>query len=137
MENIEYWIEKVSHQFYELVYQDEWFKNIFKVIKQEIITSQQIDFMVGAFGGPKRYSGRMPQDAHPHIFINEDIWEHREYLLNRAFEKVDCPAEIRTKWLKIENAFKRQIIMTDPSECKRRFTTDDLIIFPKPFKKIA
>jgi hemoglobin len=134
---LENWISRVSHEFYELVYKDQWFKDIFKVIKQEVITSQQIDFMVGAFGGAKRYAGRTPGDAHPHIFIDEETWQYREALLVQAFENVQCPESIRSKWLKIDNAFKKQIVMTDPAQCQKRYFTDEIIIVPNPRRKVA
>ncbi len=136
-EELESWISKVSHEFYNLGYQDPWLKDVFKVIKQEIITSQQIDFMLGAMGGPKRYSGRSPGDAHPHIFINEEMWQQRESLLLLAFEKTGCPEFIRSKWLKIEHAFKRSMLMEGPHECRKRWATDELVIVPKPKLKIA
>ncbi|MGE3609330.1 MAG: hypothetical protein AB7I27_07070 [Bacteriovoracaceae bacterium] len=137
LDEIENWIKIVTTEFYEIVYQDAWFKEIFKVIKQDQITSQQIDFMVGAFGGPQRFSGRMPGNAHPHIFIDEEMWEYREALLKQAFAKVNCPEFIQTKWLKIDNAFKRQIVMKSVDECQKRFFTDEIIVVPNPFKKSA
>lgn len=137
MDEIENWIKLVTTEFYEIVYNDPWFKEIFQIIKQEQITSQQIDFMVGAFGGPQRFSGRMPGNAHPHIYIDEEMWEHREALLRQAFQKLACPEFIQAKWLKIDNAFKRSIVMKSPEECQKRFFTDEIIVVPNPFKKAA
>lgn len=137
VEELEKWIRLVSTEFYEMAYEDEWLKDVFKIIKKEIITSQQIDFMLGAFGGPKRYSGRNPGDAHPHIFIDEDMWLVREDILVRAMDKVGCPQWIREKWIRIDNSFKRSIVMKGPDECKKRWNTDELVIVPKPFKKVA
>lgn len=51
-------VYKVNEKFYELVYDDPWLKEVFKVVDQEIITRQQTDFIVGALGGEKRYCGR-------------------------------------------------------------------------------
>jgi truncated hemoglobin YjbI len=132
-ENLEYWVKKITEEFYELVYQDDWLKHVF-TIDQKVITSQQIDFMVGALGGEKRYGGKSPGDAHPHIFVNEEMWQRREELLLLAMTKVGSPPELNAKWLKIDLAFKRHIVMTNPSECKKRFFSDELIIVPKPLK---
>jgi truncated hemoglobin YjbI len=130
-------IYKITARFYELAYQDPWLGEVFKVVPQEFITSQQTDFMLGLFGGPKRYSGRHATDAHPHIFINEEMWQQREFILKRAMQELNAPQDISEKWLKMDEAFKKAIIMKDPSECKRRFPTDDLIIVPKPCRKAA
>ena len=134
---LEDWITKITTRFYEIAYQDAWLGEVFKVVPQEFITSQQIDFMVGLFGGPKRYSGRHAKDAHPHIFVTEEMWQQRENILKRAMQEVAAPADITEKWLKIDEAFKKSIIMKDPSECKPRFPNDDLIIVPNPCRKAA
>ena len=136
MENLEYWVKKVTEEFYELVYADEWLKHVF-TIDQKIITSQQIDFMVGALGGEKIYGGKSPADAHPHIYVTEEMWNRREGLLNDAMIKVDAPIELRSKWLKIDLAFKKHIVMKDESECKKRFFSDEIIVVSNPAKKVA
>lgn len=125
-------INKAMTIFYEKVYNDPWLKEVFKVIKQEIITSQQTDFMVAAFGGPKRYCGRSPKDAHLHIFSDEEMWVHREYLLEQSLREVKLPEEFIQKWLKIDNAFKNVIVRKDPSECTKRFASDEIIVVPNP-----
>lgn len=129
------WVYKVADEFYELAYKDPWFKKIFRNIKQEIITSQQTDFMVQAFGGPKRFCGRVPKDSHTQVWVDENIWKYRENLLIQAFEKVNAPMELREKWLKIDEAFKSVIINKGgPEECYGRFKTDDIIYEPMPEK---
>lgn len=129
---------KVNERFYELVYDHKWLSNFFKQTDQEFITQQQTDFIIGAIGGPKNYSGRMVRDAHPHMFITEELFELRQELLIQAFEDVNAPDELKEAWLKIDDAFKNVIIKKDISECKKRFFTDDIIDYPNPnFKKSA
>lgn len=133
LEELREHITKTTTEFYELVYEDQWFKKIFRNIQQEIITSQQIDFMVASFGGPRLYSGRMPKDAHPQIWIDENMWDYRENLLKQAFQKVGTPQDIRDKWLKIDEAFKHAIITKGgPEVCKGRYKTDEIIVEPMP-----
>ena len=127
------WVSKITEEFYELVYDDAWFKQIFGNIDQEIITSQQIDFMVQNFGGPKNYCGRAPQDAHPHIWIDDNIWNYRETLLIQAANNVGAPKAILDKWLRIDEAFKGKIINKGgPEECFGRYKTEETIYSPMP-----
>lgn len=127
------WIKKITMEFYELVYKDPWFGKIFSNIDQELITNQQVDFMVQNFGGPKKYCGRSPNDAHPHIWIDENIWNYRENLLIQAFDSLKAPEQIREKWLRIDNAFKKGILNTGgPDECYGRYKTEEIIYFPMP-----
>lgn len=128
---VAYWIKLVSEEFYKDVYEHEWLKDVFASTPIEHITNQQVDFMKGAFGLEQLYSGRNPGDAHTHIFITDEMWQVRELLLMEAMKRTGCPEDIQTKWLKIDNAFKSRIIMQDPSQCKPRFKTDDLIIVRK------
>lgn len=133
-EELKDWVFKVNTEFYELVYNDLWFMKIFRNIKQEIITSQQTDFMVQALGGPKMFCGRPPKDAHPHIWIDEDMMIYREQLLIQAFEKVGAPEELRDKWLKIDEAFKHVLINKGgPETCFKRGNADEIIYEPKPY----
>ncbi len=124
-------ILKVNTDFYEKVYNDPWLKDVFVNVTKEVITSQQTDFIVQVFGGPQNYCGRMPGDAHPHIYVNEEMWELREKYLKESFTINQTPEPIQTKWLKIDNSFKNQIIKKSESDVKPRFRTDDLIIVKK------
>lgn len=124
-------IFNINFDFYEQIYKDEWFKEVFRNIAQEVITSQQTDFVIQAFGGPANYCGRMPGDAHPHIYIDEYMWELREKYLIIAFEKHNTPEKIREKWLKIDNSFKNKIVKKSYEDVTPRFTTDELVIVKK------
>ncbi|RPJ78787.1 MAG: hypothetical protein EHM20_03065 [Alphaproteobacteria bacterium] len=119
---------KVNHDFYEQVYQDEWFKQVFVNIAQDVITAQQTDFIVQVFGGPANYCGRMPGDAHPHLYVDEYMWELREKYLMIAFQKNDTPKIIVDKWLKIDNSFKNKIIKKSADDVVPRFATDEVVI---------
>jgi truncated hemoglobin YjbI len=132
-DELKYWVTEVTTEFYELVYQDPWFKNIFRNIKQEVITSQQIEFMIQSLGGPKMYCGRSPKDAHPQVWVNEEIWQYREDLLVKAFDKLKAPDELKVAWLKIDEAFKGVIInKAGPEECSLRDKADEIIYEPMP-----
>jgi truncated hemoglobin YjbI len=135
LENI---ITKVNEIFYDDMYEDEWLSKVFANTKIEIIKSQQTDFMLGVLGGPKRYGGRSPKDAHPHIFIQEDMWELREQYLRKALNEVNAPDSIQQKWLAIDNAFKNAILKGSIAECVGRYKTEPVIIVLNPKKiKIA
>ncbi len=127
------WVFKASAEFYEMAYEDPWFKKFFRNIDQEIITSQQTDFMVGNLGGPKKYCGRIPKDAHPQVWVDEDIWQYRENMLKTAFDKIGFPSDLRERWLKIDEAFKHVIINRGgPEECTLRSKIDEVIYEPMP-----
>lgn len=130
-------IEDVNKVFYDKVFKDEWLSQIFHGVDQKLIETQQTDFMLGAFGGPKNYSGRNPKDAHTHINVTEEMWQLREKYLKQAFAETNFPEEFATKWIRIDEAFKAVILKKDVSECKGRYATEPIIDIPNPnrFKK--
>ena len=130
--DLENWLVKINKVFYDKIFNDKWLGQVFKGIDQNFIQSQQTDFMLGAMGGPKRYSGRSPDQAHPHIFISEEMWQHRENLLKLSFAELSVPELIEDRWLKIDQAFKAKIVMTEQSQCKPRYAVDEFIIIPRP-----
>lgn len=127
-----YIVTKVNDIFYDKVYEDDWLKYVFENVDIDLIKSQQTDFIVGVFGGPKRYCGRSPKDAHPHIFIQDDMWDVREKYLIEAFEESRVPQWMREKWIDVDNAFKKSILNASPDECVGRYRTEQVIIIPNP-----
>ena len=125
-------IHRVNKAFYDRVFKDQWLGAIFKDVNQAHIENQQTDFMIGAFGGPKVYSGRNPIHAHVHIFVNEEIWILREKYLKEAFLETDLPEEVRVKWIKIDEAFKNAILKKSYNDCTKRFTMDEIVYYPSP-----
>lgn len=126
---------KVNKAFYERVYKDEWMSQIFRGVGQDHIEHQQTDFMVAAFGGPDRFFGKIPKDAHPHIYVDEEMWNLREKFLLEALEEVQAPAWMRDKWVKIDNSFKAKIMKNSVADCQKRYFSDEIINIPKPIKR--
>jgi truncated hemoglobin YjbI len=127
-------VERVHKIFYDKLYADAWMGQFFAGIDQKHIESQQTDFIVMLFGGPKNYSGRMPIDAHEHIMIGEDLFAARSELLRQSLQEAGVGAAESDDWLRIDMAFKKVLIKKSTSECKKRFFTDQILDFPNPKK---
>ncbi len=123
-------IYRINVRFYEKVYADPWLSKVFKNTKQDHITNQQTHFITAALGGPNNYSGRMVSNAHPHIFISENMFEHRAQLLHEAFVEMHAPAILIEKWTKIDASFKNVLVKKDRLDCVGRFKTDEILYFP-------
>ena len=124
-------IAKVNKEFYDRMYEHPWMSRYFDGIEQEHIERQQTDFIVGALGGPKRFLGRPPSSAHPHIFVTDELFDLRRDMLVAALDKVGTPAELREGWLRIDESFRKAITMRSVDECEKRFTTDRILAFHK------
>ena len=129
-ELLQFKISRVNRAFYNRVFDDPWLGRMFQGVRREHLENQQTDFMLGALGGPKRYYGKSPGDAHPHIFVNEEIWKAREKYLQEAMAETGFPAEYGDRWLKIDAAFKPAIMKESVADCTKRFIADDIVYFP-------
>lgn len=130
-------LEKVHKIFYDKVYADSWIGLYFNGIDQQVIETQQSDFMSQAMGGPAIYCGKLPVPAHRHMFISEELFNLRTALLIESLNETNVSKEHQEQWLKIDQAFNKAIVKKDISECSLRFNTDEIINYPNPLKKIA
>lgn len=125
---------RVVKKFYDKVYAHPWLKLFFQNTPQQHIENQQIDFMIGALGGPRVYSGRNPRDAHPHLLITEEVFELRNQLLIEALNEEYASELLIERWLQIEVVFKNSIIKSSITQCKGRYNSDQILDFENPQK---
>lgn len=125
-------IERVHKIFYNKIYAHPWLGLFFKEIDQIHIESQQTEFMMMLFGGPKIYGGRMPIDAHEHIMISEELFTQRRELLRESLQEAGILEGEANEWLNIDGAFKKVLIKNSLDECQKRFHTDEIKDFQDP-----
>ena len=125
-------IQKVHKIFYDKIYAHPWIGKFFQDIDQNVIESQQNDFMGQSFGGPNTYLGKLPIAAHKHMLISEELFEIRKSLLEESLKEAKiCPEHIE-KWLKVDGAFKNGIVKKSRSDCEKRYFTDSIQEFENP-----
>ena len=122
----------INKIFYDKVYQHPWLKQFFENIPQQHIEDQQVDFMQRVLGGQNIYAGKAPPAAHMHIVITEEVFEVRQKLLKEAFNEAKASQELIDRWLTLDQSFKRVLLKAGPSQCKRRFNSDEILHFQKP-----
>ena len=132
-------LKKFAKCFYDKIYADPWIGKFFQDIDQEIIESQQVDFLQGAVGGRKVYSGKLPIPAHMHMYITDELFELRNQFVLEAIKEVGVPEELAEKILRVDEAFKKGLVKASVGQCEKRFFTDELLIIPKPssYKKAS
>lgn len=125
-------LERVHKVFYDKLYADKWFKQFFADVDQKTIEDQQTDFMTSSMGGGRIYSGKLPKNAHRHMFITDELFELRSTILRDSIRECGVPADLAEKWLNIDYAFKKSLVKESVEQCEKRFNTDELLIIPKP-----
>lgn len=130
-------LAKISKDFYDRVYAHPWIGQYFKDVPQNVIESQQVDFMNDILGGEPCYCGKLPIPAHKHMMITEELFDMRQQLLNQAFVSVGASEDLVKAWLKVDNAFRGRLIKQSLDQCEPRFRGDDILFFPDPERKKA
>lgn len=124
-------LEKISKSFYDKVYADSWIGLYFKDVPQNVIESQQVDFMMAALGGPNQYCGKLPVEAHSHMMITEELFDVRQKYLNEAMKEVGAHPELIARWLKIDEAFRARLVKKSEADCKPRYASEPIMNFTK------
>lgn len=125
-------LRRVHSLFYDAVFAHPWFREVFPAGEQARLESQQTDFMTQNFGGPPVYRGRLPETAHPHIMITDEMFDERLRLLSNAIERAGVSDEHRERWLRIDGAFRGRIVKASIDECTGRYRNDPIIDVSDP-----
>lgn len=84
-------------------------------------------------GGGKIYSGGMPKNVHRHMYISEELFDLRSKILRESVLACGVPEDMTDRWIRIDSAFKHSFVKKSVDDCKKRFFTDEILNFSKPF----
>jgi hemoglobin len=102
-------LKRVHELLYDKLCAHPWLSGFFVKSKLEIVKSQQTDFWAGLMGGPSRFVGRTPRDAHVHMFLPAEVFAIRHALLGEAIREAGVP-----------------------DECHGRYRNEEIILVPRP-----
>ena len=125
-------IARIASSFYDKVYAHPWLGKFFAEVPQDVIESQQVDFMQQSLGGPRTYLGKYPIPAHRHMFIPDKLYIIRQQLLVASLNECDASEELIDRWLRIDNAFRKGIVKESLDDCEKRYATDEIVVFEDP-----
>ncbi len=125
-------LRRVHNLLYTKLFAHPWLKGFFAHTRREVVESQQTDFWASLMGGPAKYGGRSPRDAHVHMFMPGEVFAIRHKLLGDALMEVGVASGLRERWLELDAKFERAIVNTSPDECHGRYRGEAVIIVPRP-----
>ncbi len=125
-------LQKVHKIFYDKIYAHPWLKRFFAGHDQQAIENRQSGFMAEKMGGAIQYWGKQPKMAHRQMYITQELFDIRHELLKEALREAGLNDDLARRWLKIDYAFKRQIVK-DSIEAfyKTTWNYEQRIIIPK------
>jgi hemoglobin len=126
-------LQKVHKIFYDKIYAHPWLKQFFAGHDQAAIEGRQTSFMGEKMGGP-RYLGKPIKQVHENMYITAELTELRQQLLAQALDEAGVPPDLASRWLKIDQAFMRQITKPSVTAFYRdyHFPYKRRLIIPKP-----
>lgn len=103
-------LKRVHKVFYDKVYAHPWLGKFFIGHDQQAIEDRQTAFMATKMGGEVTYYGKEPYIAHRAMYITEDLFDIRTEILRESLHECGVDEEVIQRWIKIDNAFKKQIV---------------------------
>jgi len=126
-------LRKVHKIFYDKIYAHPWIGKFFVGHNQEVIEMRQTKFMAEKMGGDVPYYGREMKMAHRQMFITQELFDLRGQLLRNSLQEAGVSEPLAKRWLKIDAAFKRQIVKESiASFYARTWKYEKRVIIPKP-----
>ncbi len=123
-------LERVHRRLYDKIFNHPVLGAFFAGKNRKHQEDQQSDFMADQFGGPRLYGGRMPRDAHQHMFITDEHFELRFKILEESLNQCAVPPDLRDRWLAIDREFKSHIVKKSVDDCVKRYKTDTILTAP-------
>ncbi len=120
--------------FYDKIYADPWIGKFFTGHDQEAIENRQTEFMAEKMGSTEKYPGKPLRQVHENMYISDELVALRTKLLRESLAEAGVADELAERWIRIDNAFARQIVKTSVSAFYRdySFAYKQRIIHPKP-----
>jgi hemoglobin len=125
-------LERVHVILYDKLLSHPWLKGFFVGLERWHLEIQQTDFMADLFGGPACYSGRLPMNAHQHLFITEEVFMIRHNLLAEALSEAKVADDHKKRWLEYDLGLRAAIVKNSVDECEGRYRTEKVLVVPKP-----
>lgn len=126
-------LQRVHKTFYDKVYAHPWLGKFFEGHDQQAIENRQTSFMAGKMGGKVDYLGKEPYMAHRAMYITSELFDIRTQILRDSLNEEGVDQVLIEKWIKIDNAFKKQIVKKDiEAFYANSWKWEKRIIIPKP-----
>jgi len=125
-------LERVHAVFYDKLFAHSWLGKFFEGKKRWMLESQQTEFLMGVFGGPRIYGGRGPMEAHKHMFITDEIFEIRHELLKESLHEARVPEALHERWLRADQSMKKSVVKQSLDQCVGRYNNEPIMVHPNP-----
>ncbi len=115
-------LSAILEEFYTAVYADPRLAHFFEGTSRDRAVEKQWSFLCQIFTGRDVYFGDRPRNAHHWMVISDELFDHREALMERCLRAHGLPEHLVARWMRMENRFRKQIVKDAPRPKKIRGT---------------
>ncbi len=104
----------ILSDFYARVYEDERLAHFFEGVTRQRAIEKQYAFLCQIFSGEQLYFGERPRNAHNWMVISDELFDHREALMESCLRRHGLPDHLVVRWRAVEERFRKQIVKSQP-----------------------
>ena len=107
-------LNAILTEFYTNVFEDPVLAPYFRGITKDRLIGQVFSFMRDVFTGEKHYFGLRPRTSHHWMVISDEIFDHREQLMEASLRRHGLPEHLIQRWRRFEESFRTDIVKATP-----------------------
>lgn len=107
-------LREILEDFYARVFEDEVLAPYFRGVTRERLVGQVFSFMRDALTGERQYFGMQPRTAHHWMVISDEIFDHREALMEDTLRRHGLSEPLVQRWRLLEESFRGDVVKEVP-----------------------
>jgi truncated hemoglobin YjbI len=113
-------LTEVLTDFYSRVYADDRLAPFFRFTTMRRAIEKQYSFLKEIFTGEECYFGDRPYNAHHWMVIGDELFDHRETLMEDCLRRYGLPEQLIRRFRTVDEVFRKQIVKAAPKARKLR-----------------
>ena len=111
-------MRQILDDFYTRAFADPQLQPFFEGLTREWLVQKQYNFLKAKITGERSFFGNRPRRAHHWMVISDELFDHRESLMEACLRDAGLPEALIDRWLGIEEVFRKQIVKAAPVPLK-------------------
>lgn len=107
-------LNRILDDFYRRVFADPILAPYFRGVTHERLVGQVYSFLRDEFKGERHYFGMRPRTSHHWMVISDEIFDHRERLMEQTLRDHGLPEHLVERWRRYEESFRGDIVKPAP-----------------------
>lgn len=107
-------LRRILESFYAVVYCDERLAPFFHATTIEWAIDHQYAFLAEIFTGERMFFGDRPRNAHHWMVITDELFDHREAVMERTLRAHGLSDEHVRAWRAVEETYRAHIVKDRP-----------------------